>query len=150
MLNKAILMGRLVADPELRRTQSGVAVVSFRIAVDRNYKSADESQQSADFIDVVAWRGTAEFVSKWFSKGKMIVVVGSIQSRNWTDKDGNKRYSVEVVAEEVQFGESKKNDSAGAGGGVPQPEYNQSKSEYKPSSGSDFTELSDDDDELPF
>ena len=149
MLNKVILMGRLVADPELRHTQSGIAVVSFRVAVDRNYRSADASAQTADFIDVVAWRNTAEFVAKWFTKGKMIIVSGSIQSRNWTDKDGNKRYTVEVVADEVQFGEGKKSEASGTG--APRSDSAPQQSGYKPpSSGSDFMELSDDDDELPF
>lgn len=93
MLNKIIIMGRLVRDPELRRTQSGTAVTSFRLAVDRDYKAEDGSKQ-ADFFDVVAWRSTAEFVSKYFSKGRMAVVDGRLQSRPWTDKDGNKRIAI--------------------------------------------------------
>lgn len=105
MLNKAILMGRLVADPELRQTTNGIAVCSFRIAVDRNY-SRDRERQ-ADFIDIVAWRSTAEFVSKYFTKGKMIIVEGSIQSRSYEDKNGNKRTAIEVVADNVLFGETK-------------------------------------------
>ena len=105
MLNRAILMGRLVADPELRQTPNGVSVCSFRIAVDRNY-SRDRERQT-DFIDIVAWRQTAEFVSRYFTKGKMIIIEGSIQTRNYEDKNGNKRTAVEVVADNVQFGESK-------------------------------------------
>lgn len=106
MLNKIILMGRLVKDPELRRTQSGTAVTSFRIAVDRDFKSQDGSKQ-ADFFDVVAWRSTAEFVSKYFTKGRMAVVEGRLQTRDWTDKSGNKRITAEVVADNVYFADSK-------------------------------------------
>lgn len=105
MLNRAILMGRLVADPELRQTPNGVSVCSFTIAVDRNYSKDRERQ--ADFIDVVAWRQSAEFVSRYFSKGKMIIVEGSIQTRTYEDKNGNKRKAVEVQADNVQFGETK-------------------------------------------
>ena len=110
MLNKIIIMGRLVRDPELRRTQSGTAVTSFRLAVDRDYKADDGSKQ-ADFFDVVAWRSTAEFVSKYFSKGRMAVVDGRLQSRPWTDKAGNKRIAIEVVADSVYFGDSKRPES---------------------------------------
>ena len=110
MLNKVIIMGRLVKDPELRRTQSGTAVTSFRIAVDRDFKSQDGSKQ-ADCVDVVAWRNTAEFVSKYFAKGRMAVVDGRLQSRPWTDKDGNKRVAIEIVAESVYFGDSKRSES---------------------------------------
>ena len=98
MLNKAILMGRLTRDPELRYTQSNIPVVTFSIAVDRNY-SNNGGERQTDFIDIVAWRRTAEFVSQWFTKGQMIVVVGSIQSRRWQDKNGNNRTSIEVVAD---------------------------------------------------
>ena len=110
MLNKIIIMGRLVRDPELRRTQSGTAVTSFRLAVDRDYKAEDGSKQ-ADFFDVVAWRSTAEFVSKYFSKGRMAIVDGRLQSRPWTDKDGNKRVAIEIVADSVYFGDSKRSES---------------------------------------
>ena len=101
MLNHIVLMGRLVRDPELRRTQAGIAVTSFRIAVDRDYQSRDGGEKQADFIDIVAWRNTAEFVSKYFTKGRMAVVSGRLQMRDWTDKDGNKRTSAEVVADNV-------------------------------------------------
>ena len=103
MLNKAILMGRLTKEPELRTTQSGVAVASFTLAVDRGFKK-DET----DFINIVAWRGTAEFVSKWFSKGQLVAVSGRLQTRSYEDRDGNKRTATEVVADECFFAESKK------------------------------------------
>ena len=106
MLNKVILMGRLTRDPELKYTPSNVAVCSFSIAVDRRYARPGEQRQ-ADFINIVAWRNTAEFVSKYFRKGSSIVVVGSIQTRDYTDQQGNKRYATEVVADEVSFGASK-------------------------------------------
>ena len=118
MLNKIIIMGRLVRAPELRRTQSGTAVASFRLAVDRDYKAEDGSKQ-ADFFDVVAWRNTAEFVSKYFAKGRMAVVDGGLQSRPWTDKDGNKRVSIEIVADSVYFGDSKRSELDAAGGPPP-------------------------------
>lgn len=109
MLNKSILMGRLTRDPELRYTQSNVPVVSFTLAVDRVYKK-DNDAVNCDFIDIVAWRGTAEFVSKWFRKGQLVAVSGRIQTKNWKDKDGNNRTAVEVVADEVFFAESKKDN----------------------------------------
>ena len=108
MLNQTVLMGRLVRDPELRRTQSGVPVATFRIAVDRDYGNRETGEREADFLDVVAWRQTAEFVSKYFSKGSMAAVTGRLQSRSWTDNQGNKRYTVEVVAQSVYFGEPKR------------------------------------------
>ena len=110
MLNKIILMGRLTRDPDLRRTQSGTAVASFTLAVDRDYKPQD-GERETDFIDIVAWRGTGEFVSKYFTKGRMAVVEGRLQVRDWTDKDGNKRRSTEVVADNVYFGDSKRPES---------------------------------------
>ncbi|MBR5219851.1 MAG: single-stranded DNA-binding protein [Clostridia bacterium] len=105
-LNKAILMGNLVADPELKQTPSGVAVCSFRIGVQRRFKDAN-GQYASDFVNIVAWRQQAEFVSKYFRKGSSIVVVGSIQTRDYTDQQGNKRYATEVVADEVTFGAGK-------------------------------------------
>ena len=110
MLNKIILMGRLTRDPELRKTQSGTAVASFSLAVDRDYKD-QSGEKETDFIDVVAWRNTAEFVSKYFTKGRMAVVEGRLQIRDWTDRDGGKRRSAEVVAENVYFGDSRRSDS---------------------------------------
>lgn len=107
MLNKIFLMGRLTRDPELRRTQSGTAVASFALAVDRDYKDQD-GQRETDFVDIVAWRSTAEFVSKYFSKGRMAVVEGRLQVRSWTDKDGARRRTTEVVADSVYFGDPKR------------------------------------------
>lgn len=113
MLNKIFIMGRLTRDPELRRTQNGTAVAGFALAVDRDYKNADGTKET-DFIEVVAWRSSAEFVSKYFTKGRMAVVEGRLQIRDWTDKDGNKRRNAEVVADNVYFGDSKKEgDSSG-------------------------------------
>ncbi|MDF1494108.1 single-stranded DNA-binding protein [Caproiciproducens sp. CPB-2] len=114
MLNVAVLMGRLVADPELRHTPNDVSVTSFTIAVDRSYVKAGADRQ-ADFIDIVAWRSTADFVCRYFHKGQLVAVQGSIQTRTYTDKDGNKRKAFEVVADNVHFAESKR-DSAGAQG----------------------------------
>lgn len=110
MLNKIILMGRLTRDPELRRTGSGTAVSSFAIAVDRDFKSHN-GEKETDFIDVVAWRNTAEFVSKHFSKGRMAAVEGRLQIRDWTDKDGTKRRSAEVIADNVYFADSKRDET---------------------------------------
>ena len=110
MLNKIFLMGRLVRDPELRHTGNGTAVTSFSLAVDRDYKS-QSGERETDFIDIVAWRSTAEFASKYFSKGRMAVVEGRLQIRDWTDKDGAKRRTAEVVADNVYFGDSKRTAS---------------------------------------
>lgn len=118
MLNHSVMMGRLVADPELKHTQNGVAVCSIRIAVDRDYKKNGETE--TDFFDVVAWRGTAEFICSYFSKGRMIVAEGRMQTRPWTDKEGNKRVTTELVADNAYFGDSKRDTdnggSQGAGG----------------------------------
>ena len=114
MLNRIVLMGRLTRDPELRKTQSDTPVCSFSLAVDRDYKKDGEKKET-DFIDIVAWRATAEFVSKFFTKGRMAVVEGRLQIRDWTDKEGNKRRSAEVIADNVYFGDSKPKD----GGDVP-------------------------------
>ena len=110
MLNKIILMGRLCANPELRRTGSGTAVTSFSLACDRDFKSQSGDKET-DFIEVVAWKNTAEFVSKYFSKGRMAVVEGRLQIRDWTDKTGNKRTTAEVVADNVYFADSKRSES---------------------------------------
>ena len=151
MLNKIILMGRLVKDPELRRTQSGTAVTSFRIAVDRDFKSQDGSKQ-ADFFDVVAWRGTAEFVSKYFTKGRMAIVEGRLQTRDWTDREGGKRVATEIVADNIYFGDSKR-DGAGDYASAPAPSYSApaAGSYGSPAGGhSDFAEIGEEDGELPF
>lgn len=124
MLNKIVLMGRLTRDPELRQTQSGNSVASFTLACDRDF-AAQGAEKETDFIDVVAWRNTAEFVSKYFSKGRMAVVSGRLQIRNWEDKDGNKRKTAEIVAESVYFGDSKR-DGQNASAAAP------ASSEFKP------------------
>lgn len=126
MLNKIILMGRLTRNPELRRTESGTAVCSFSIAVDRDFKSKN-GEKETDFIDIVAWRATAEFVSKYFTKGRMAVVEGRLQIRDWTDKEGGKRRSAEVIADNVYFGDSKPKEdgasSADADFGAPPSDF---------------------------
>ena len=165
MLNHITIMGRLVRDPELRRTGSGIAVTSFTVAVDRDFGGRDGGEKETDFIDCVAWRQTGEFVSKYFTKGSMIVVSGRLQIRNWNDKDGNKRRSAEVVADNVYFGESKRSaDSNSSYGGnayggnnsyggnaysAPAPSYG---GYTAPASApaSDFAMLEDDDAQLPF
>ena len=123
MLNHIVIMGRLTRDPELRRTNSGKPVASFTVAVDRDF-SGQDGQKETDFIDCVAWQGTAEFVSKYFKKGSMAVVSGRLQLRDWTDKDGNKRRSAEVLANNVYFGESKRDSqqSYGYPQGAQQPQ----------------------------
>ena len=113
MLNKIIIMGRLTADPELRRTGTGVAVTSFTLAVERDYSSREGGEKETDFIDCVAWRNTGEFVAKHFAKGRMAIVSGRLQIRGYTDKDGNKRRVAEVIADSVYFGESKNSAAAG-------------------------------------
>ena len=114
MLNHIVIMGRLVRDPELRRTGNGIAVASFRVAVDRDFAPKDGGERKADFIDCVAWRQTGEFISKYFSKGRMIVVDGRLEMRDLTDKDGNKRRTAEVVADNCYFGDSKRDDQGGS------------------------------------
>ena len=140
MLNKIILMGRLTRNPEMRQTASGTSVASFTLAVDRDFKSQD-GEKETDFIDIVAWRNTADFVSKYFSKGRMAVVEGRLQIRSWTDKEGNKRKNAEVIADNVYFGDSKKADSDGFGDAY------DSFPEVKSNS---FAEFDDSDDDLPF
>ena len=153
MLNHIVLMGRLTRDPELRRTGSGIAVASFTLAVDRDY-AAQGAEKETDFVDIVAWRNTAEFVSRYFTKGRMAVVTGRLQIRNWTDKDGNKRRSAEVVADNVYFGDSKRDGASAPAGfdqtpsyAAPQP-YQQPEPQAPAASG--FSMLEDDDSELPF
>ena len=147
MLNHITIMGRLVRDPELRRTGSGVAVASFRIAVDRDFVSKEGGERKADFIDCVAWRQTGEFISKYFAKGRMIVVDGRLEMRDWTDKDGNKRTSAEVVVANAYFGDSKREGESG-GYSAPAPSYG-SYAAPAPAA-SDFAMLEDDDAQLPF
>ena len=158
MLNKIFIMGRLTRDPELRRTQAGTPVASFSLAVDRDFKDKNTGERATDFIDVVAWRQTAEFVSRYFTKGRMAVVEGRLQIRDWTDKEGGKRRSAEVVADQVYFGDSKRDSDGGgygnsgyASGGYSAPAAPAAPSGYgAPSGGDQFAELSDDDGELPF
>ncbi len=149
MLNHITIMGRLTRDPELRRTGSGIAVASFTVAVDRDFGGRDGGERETDFIDCVAWRQTGELVSKYFTKGRMIVVSGRLQIRNWTDKDGNKRRSAEVVADSCYFGDSKK-DGTDTGSGAPAQNnygsYGQT-SAYPPSN---FDVIEGDDEQLPF
>ena len=152
MLNRIILMGRLTRDPELRRTGSGTAVTSFSLAVDRDFKS-QSGEKETDFIDIVAWRNTAEFVSKYFTKGRMAVVEGRLQIRDWTDKDGGKRRSAEVVADNVYFGDSKRDGGDNSGdnpGYAPAPASHSAAPSNFSASGSDFAEIGEDDGELPF
>ena len=157
MLNKAILMGRLTRDPELKYTQGNLPVVQFTVAVERNH-SGNGGERQTDFINIVAWRKTAEFVSQWFTKGMMIIVTGSIQSRRWQDKNGNNRTSIEVVADEVQFGETKRSREVNSGyqGGyqntysAPQQASRPAPSFDMPAGNSDFSEISDDDGKVPF
>ena len=149
MLNHIVLMGRLTRDVELRRTGSGVAVASFTIACDRDFSGKDSGEKETDFIDVVAWRNTAEFASKYFTKGRMAVVSGRLQIRNWTDKEGNKRRTAEVVADNVYFGDSKKDESGGTSYGQ------QNGGTYcgyatPATPAHDFAMLDDDDAQLPF
>ena len=151
MLNKIILMGRLTRDPELRRTQSGTAVTSFSIAVDRDFKS-QSGEKETDFIDIVAWRSTAEFVSKYLTTGRMAVVEGRLQIRDWTDRDGGKRRSAEVIADNVYFGDSRR-DGAGDFGGAPgysAPMGGRSNYAAPMDNHSDFAEIGEEDGELPF
>ncbi len=145
MLNCAVLMGRLVADPELRTTNTGVSVTSFTIAVDRSFVRQGEERQ-ADFIDIVAWRNTADFVCKYFRKGSMIAVQGSIQTRNYEDKNGNKRKSTEIIADNVSFCGSK-NENGGYTRNDSAPAY-QPAASFATADEGDFKEISEDD--LPF
>ncbi len=179
MLNHITIMGRLTRDPELRRTGSGVAVTSFTVACDRDYSAKDAEKRETDFIDCVAWRQTGEFVSKYFAKGNMIVVSGRLQIREWTDKEGNKRRTAEILVDNAYFGESKRDNAGGNNtgaysapaptyGGAPSPAYAGAPAPaqnpgyaqpaapngyagYAPQApASDFAMLEDDDAQLPF
>ena len=169
MLNHITIMGRLTRDPELRRTGTGIAVASFTVAVDRDFGGRDGGERETDFIDCVAWRQTGEFVSKYFTKGSMIVVSGRLQIRSWTDKEGNKRRTAEVVADNCYFGESKRPNEGGSyngnsyggnsyggnnyGGNTYSAPAAPSYGGYAapaPAPASDFAMLDDDDAQLPF
>ncbi len=156
MLNKIFIMGRLARDPELRHTQTGTPVATFRLAVDRDFKDKATGERSTDWIDVVAWSGRAEFVSRYFSKGRMAIVEGRLQMRDWTDKEGNKRTTAEVVADNIYFGDSKRDSDGGS-----YSSFNQTPSYSAPppapsgfgapsAEGDQFAELTDNDGELPF
>ena len=144
MLNKVFIQGRMCADPVLRHTQSGTAVASFSLAVERDFKDKQTGEKATDFIDVVAWRGTAEFVSRFFTKGRMAVVVGSLQIRAWEDKEGNKRRTAEVIAESVYFGDSKRDADP-----LDKLADDAAPVSY-PSTSGDLSEVPEDDGELPF
>ena len=160
MLNHIILMGRLTRDPELRRTGSGIAVASFSVAVDRDFGGKDGGEKKTDFIACVAWRQTGEFISKYFTKGRMIVVDGRLEMRDWTDKEGNKRRSAEVIVNNAYFGDSKRDGDSGSSYGgntyggssysapAPAPSYGGYSAPSAPAS--DFAMLDDDDAQLPF
>ena len=162
MLNHIVIMGRLTRDPELRRTGTGVAVASFTVAVDRDFGKNENGEKETDFIDCVAWRQTGEFVSKYFTKGRMAVVSGRLQIRSWTDKDGNKRRTAEVVADNCYFGDSKRENEGGSSfggntyGGNSYGNYGAPSGNYGGYSApagapaSDFAMLDDDDAQLPF
>ena len=150
MLNHIVLMGRLTRDPELRYTQSQIPVASFSLAVDRDFGGRDGSERQTDFIDVVAWRSTAEFVSKYFTKGSMAVVSGRLQIRDWTDREGNKRRSAEVVADNVYFGEGRRSREDAPGGSYARTGSDNDQSYDSAPAASAFSELSDTDGELPF
>lgn len=161
MLNHITVMGRLTRDPELRRTGSGVAATSFTLAVDRDYNPKDGAEKETDFIDFTSWRNTAEFVAKYFHKGSMAIVSGRLQIRNWTDKDGNKRRSAEVVADSVYFGDSKKSDQGnytptatngaqGYAGDFPETMAMIGQYQAQGAPQNEFAMLDDDDAQLPF
>ena len=163
MLNHITIMGRLTRDPELRYTQSQTPVASFTLAVDRDFGGRDGGEKQTDFIDCVAWRSTAEFVSKYFAKGSMAVVSGRLQIRDWTDREGGKRRSAEVVVDNMYFGESKRGNEGtsnyssygNSNGGynsnpAPAPSYGGGYSAPAAAPASDFAMLEDDDAQLPF
>ncbi len=156
MLNKIFLMGRLVADPELKQTTTGLPVTTFRIAVDRDRKNKETGEREADFVTIVAWRSTAEFVSKYFTKGRMAIVEGRLQIRPYTDRDGNKRSATEVVADNIYFGDSRRDGDSGGfpSGGYPSrsaaPAPQQPAYEAPAGGGDQFFALDGNDGELPF
>ena len=150
MLNKIVIMGRLVRDPDLRRTQAGTAVAAFTLAVERDFKDAATGERTADFIDCVAWRQTGEFVSRYFSKGRMAVAEGRLQLRDWVDRDGNKRRSAEVVVEQMYFGDSRSEGGQKSGQPVPKEAGYQAAYSSTGQGADEFRELQDDDGELPF
>ncbi|MBQ7054678.1 MAG: single-stranded DNA-binding protein [Oscillospiraceae bacterium] len=154
MLNKVILMGRLTRDPELRATAADISVATFTLAVDRGVKRPEpgevRTQQTVDFINIVAWRGTAEFVCRWFSKGQLVAVSGRLQARNYEDREGNKRTATEVVADEVFFAEKKGDTSSASQTSAPSPQGEGFAAGLPASNNGDWEELIGDESELPF
>ena len=153
MLNHIVIMGRLTRDPELRTTQSGVSVTSFTVAVDRDFGGRDGGERQTDFVDCVAWRQTGEFVSKYFHKGSMIVVSGRLQSRKWQDRDGNNRTSWEINADNVYFGESRRDGDSSRdsySNNTYSGSYDSGRSSAPAPASNTFVELDDGDGELPF
>ncbi len=151
MLNHIVIMGRLTRDPELRYTQSQTPVASFSLAVERDFGGRDGGEKQTDFIDCVAWRQSAEFVSKYFAKGSMAVVSGRLQIRDWNDREGNKRRSAEVVADNIYFGETKRREGGDNRGERADSSYSAPRYEAPAAdTGAAFSELSDDDGDLPF
>ena len=152
MLNHITIMGRLTRDPELRYTQSQTPVASFTLAVDRDFGSRDGGEKQTDFIDCVAWRSTAEFVSKYFQKGSMAVVSGRLQIRDWTDREGGKRRSAEVVVDNIYFGESRRRESSEGSSYDSRSSYSsyEAPRSASPAPSSPFSDLDDGDGELPF
>ena len=150
MLNHIVVMGRLTRDPELRHTQAGTAVASFTVAVDRDFKDKETGERKTDFIDCVAWRSTGEFVAKYFAKGRMAVVEGRLQLRDWTDKEGNKRRSAEILASSVYFGDSKPKDGGSTGGKAGKDDDFQLPGDFGAGSDNGFADMADDDGDLPF
>ena len=152
MLNHIVIMGRLTRDPELRYTQSQTPVASFTLAVDRDFGGRDGGEKQTDFIDCVAWRQTAEFVNKYFTKGSMAVVSGRLQIRDWTDRDGGKRRSAEVVVDNIYFGESRRRDSSEGSSYDSRSSYSsyEAPRSASPAPSSPFSDLDDGDGELPF
>lgn len=147
-LNKVVLAGRLTADPELKQTQSGISVTSFTLAVNRKYVK-DQEQQQTDFISVVAWRQTAEFISRYFKKGSALCITGAIQTRSWQDQQGQKRYATEVVADEAMFVDSKSDNQPAANGSFIPDTTGYVPDAYAPTAAPKFEEINPDDD-LPF
>lgn len=162
MLNRIVVMGRLTRDPELRHTQNGIAVASFAVACERDFKDRSTGEKVTDFFDVIAWRQTAEFVSNYFSRGRMAIVEGRLQLRDWTDREGNKRRSAEIVADNVYFGDSKRDNESPDNGGYRAnsgsyqqnsqrpPRSSVSAPDYGMPGADQFSDLTEDDGDLPF
>lgn len=144
-LNHVVIMGRIGSDLNLTQTQSGISVLSFRVAVDRDFKDKQTGERETDWINCVAWRGKAEFIANHFSKGRMIALAGRLQTRDYTDQDGNKRYVTEILVSDVYFADSKRDSENGGSA-----EGNARESDLPPAQEADFSEMTDEDGELPF